>query len=79
MSAGSPLSEAFAAAIKKRRLKEGLSQEALAELAKVHHTYVSMLERGKSKPTIDVAERLARALGRKLSALIAEAERARKD
>jgi hypothetical protein len=30
---------------------------------------------GERKPTIDVAERVARALGRKLSTLIAEAER----
>lgn len=77
MSATSRLSEALAAIIRKRRLQKGLSQEALAELAKVHHTYVSMLERGKSKPTVDVAERLARALGKKLSTLIAEAERTR--
>jgi transcriptional regulator with XRE-family HTH domain len=38
-----------------------------------------LLERGKRKPTIDVAERVARALGKKLSTLVAEAERARKD
>ena len=36
---------------------------------------VGLLERGERKPTIDVAERVARALGRKLSTLIAEAER----
>ncbi len=53
----------------------GLSQEALAEAAGVHHTYVGLVERGKRNPTIEVAERLARALGKKLSALIAQAER----
>jgi hypothetical protein len=34
------------------------------------------VERSERKPTIDVAERVARALGKKLSALIAEAKRA---
>jgi transcriptional regulator with XRE-family HTH domain len=52
-----------------------LSQEALSETAGIHHTYVGLLERGRRKPTIDVAERLSRALGKKLSAHIAEAER----
>jgi transcriptional regulator with XRE-family HTH domain len=75
MSAPSRLSETFATVIKKRRLRAGLSQEALAEVAKVHHTYISMLERGKCRPTIEVAERIAGALGKRLSSLIAEAER----
>lgn len=52
-----------------------MSQEALAEAAGIHHTYVGLLERGKRKPTIDVADRLARALGIRLSTLIEEAER----
>ena len=46
------------------------------EAAGIHHTYVGLLERGERKPTIDVADRVARALGKKLSVLIAEAERA---
>src|SRR5208282_1821422 len=37
----------------------------------------SLIERVERKATIDVAERVARGLGKKLSALIAEAERAR--
>ncbi|MGH7812924.1 MAG: helix-turn-helix domain-containing protein [Candidatus Binataceae bacterium] len=51
------------------------SQEALAEAARIHPTYVSLLERGKRKPTVEVANRIAQALGVKLSALIEEAER----
>jgi transcriptional regulator with XRE-family HTH domain len=61
--------------IRKHRARKGLSQEALAELAGIHHTYVGLVERGKRKPTIDVAERIARALGKKLSDLVKEAER----
>jgi transcriptional regulator with XRE-family HTH domain len=52
-----------------------MSQEALAEAAAVHHTYIGLLERGMRKPTIEVADRIARALGKKLSALVEEAER----
>lgn len=44
-------------------------------MAGIHHTYVGLIERGKRKPTIEVAERIARALGKKLSTLIGEAER----
>ena len=74
MRGASRLSRKFAEVIKSHRLQRGLSQEALAEKAGVHHTYVSMVERGVCRPTIEVAERLARALGKKLSILIAEAE-----
>jgi transcriptional regulator with XRE-family HTH domain len=75
MGVSSPLSVAFAETVRRRRESKGLSQEALAEAAGVHPTYVSLVELGKRKPTVEVAERLARALGQKLSSLIAEAER----
>jgi transcriptional regulator with XRE-family HTH domain len=75
MNAAPRLSEAFAAVLRRRRLQRGLSQEALAEAAGIHHTYVGLIERGQRKPTIEVAERLAAALGEKLSTLIAAAER----
>ncbi len=75
MGGTSRLSLAFARVIRRHRVRQGLSQEALAESAMIHHTYVGLLERGRRKPTIDVGERIARALGKKLSALIDEAER----
>ncbi len=52
----------------------GLSQEALAHDAGVHPTYVSMVERGVRKPTIEVGDQLAKALGTSLSDLLKEAE-----
>jgi transcriptional regulator with XRE-family HTH domain len=79
MGGTSRLASAFAEVIRRRREQKGLSQEALAEGAGVHHTYVGLVERGKRKPTLDVAARLASALGRKLSTLIAEAERRARD
>jgi transcriptional regulator with XRE-family HTH domain len=64
--------------VKKHRLAKKLSQEALAEKADVHPTYVGLLERGQRTPGIDAAERIAKALGMKLSQVVAEAERATK-
>jgi transcriptional regulator with XRE-family HTH domain len=72
MTRTSRLTPAFAEVIRRRRIKIGLSQEAIAEAAGVHHTYVGLLERGKRRPTLHVAERLARAMGKKLSALVAK-------
>jgi transcriptional regulator with XRE-family HTH domain len=52
------------------RGKVSLSQEALAEKAGVHRTYISQLERGIKSPTIDTLTRIAAALGLKVSSLI---------
>jgi transcriptional regulator with XRE-family HTH domain len=48
-----------------RRLREakGLSQEAYADEAGIHRTYVSDIERGARNPTIMIVEKLARPLG----------------
>jgi transcriptional regulator with XRE-family HTH domain len=47
-----------------RRLREaaGHSQEAFADLADLHRTYISDIERGARNPTIRVVEKLASAL-----------------
>ena len=61
--------------IKKLRQERRMSQETLAEKAGIHPTYVGLLERGLRSPGIDVAGRVAVALGKKLSELAAEAEK----
>ncbi len=38
---------AFGQAVKERRLELGLSQEAFAEKAQLHRTYIGGIERGK--------------------------------
>lgn len=67
----------FALTVRKHREAKGLSQEALAAAAEIHRTHVGLLERGERGASIDVAERLARALGVPLSKLVAETEKRR--
>lgn len=69
------LARTFGLVLREQRERAGLSQEALAEKAELHRTYVGLLERGKRGPTLDAAYRLSLALGLSLTALVAEVER----
>jgi transcriptional regulator with XRE-family HTH domain len=67
---------AVARVVRATRSRANLSQEALAELAGLHRTYISLLERGRRSPTLTTLERIAHALSvapPKLLGLIAEA------
>lgn len=52
----------FGKKIKQLRDERGISQEKLGELAKVHRTYVGMIERGEKNITLTNIERFAKAL-----------------
>ncbi len=56
------LVENFAVNFEATRQRRGLTQEALAEKAKVSVSYISMLSRGRRSPPLDTLESLARAL-----------------
>ncbi len=55
--------ERLARNLRSLRTERGWSQEALADEAGIHRTYVSDLERGARNPTITVVDKLASALG----------------
>lgn len=59
----------FGQAVRRHREKTGLSQEAFADVAGIHRTYVSSIERGKVQVSIGIAYQLAVALGVPLSRL----------
>lgn len=55
--------ERFGQRLKKLRRQQSVSQERLAELAGLHRTYVSGVERGKHNISLENIEKLAEALG----------------
>lgn len=52
----------FGKRVRAERLKLDLSQEELAHEADSNRTYISDVERGTRNPSIEVVERIARAL-----------------
>jgi XRE family transcriptional regulator, regulator of sulfur utilization len=60
----------FAESLKKLRVDQDLSMQLLAEKAGVSKSMISKIERDEVQPTLDVAARLAKALGKTLSELL---------
>jgi transcriptional regulator with XRE-family HTH domain len=69
------LKKAFGQTVRRLRLERGISQETLAQRAKVSRNFEGSVERGESSLSLDAAERFAKALGVSLGDLIAAAER----
>jgi transcriptional regulator with XRE-family HTH domain len=55
-------------------LERGLSQQKLADMARISHNYVYMVEAGAKSPSLRVLEAIAVALGRKPHELVKAAE-----
>jgi transcriptional regulator with XRE-family HTH domain len=60
----------FGNKLKEVRTKAGVSQEKLAELAGLHRTYVSTVERGLRNISLENIEKLAEALGVEIAELM---------
>jgi len=56
--------------IRAERVRKGISQEQFGELAKVHRTYVGMIERGEKNITLQNLVKFAKALGLQVRDLI---------
>lgn len=67
------LAKHFGQAVRRHRELVRLSQEELADRARLDRTYVSGIERGKRNPTLDVLQRLSTALGVDLDVIFATA------
>lgn len=59
--------EKFGEKVREERYRQGLSQEELASRAGVHRTYIGMLERAEKNITLENIEKVAKALGLKIS------------
>jgi transcriptional regulator with XRE-family HTH domain len=68
------LQQQFGSMIRKRRLALELGQESLADKAGLHRTHVSLLERGKWMPSLQVVKKLAAALETTMASLMEELE-----
>jgi transcriptional regulator with XRE-family HTH domain len=60
----------FGDRVKALRLKKGLSQEGLANLCDLHRTYIGSIERYERNVSLLNVERIAIALGVKISKLL---------
>jgi len=60
----------FGNKVRQERLKKGFSQESFAEKVGVHRTYIGMVERAEKNITLLNINKIAKALGLKLSDLL---------
>lgn len=65
-----PTLKIIAENVKAYRLAKDISQENLAEIADVHRNYIGHVERAERNMTIDSIERIAKALGVTVIALL---------
>jgi len=65
---------AFATNLRIARMKQGISQEKLADLTGLHRTYIGSVERGERNVSIDNMGRIALALKVPLAELIGKTE-----
>ena len=62
VSMDSRLAKKFGAALKRRRLSTGMTQEELAHASTLDRTYISLLERGIRQPSLSTIYSLSESL-----------------
>ncbi|PFU22993.1 transcriptional regulator [Bacillus anthracis] len=68
------IEQAFGIVLQKERIKQNISQETLAFNSGLDRTYISLLERGKRKPTINTLFSITYALKLQPHKIILEVE-----
>lgn len=63
------VTEKLGAKIRKLRRKKSLTQEKLAEMARIDYSYLNTIENGKRNPSLQIVAKIARALGVRLNEL----------
>lgn len=69
------LSNSFGLTVRQAREKLGLTQEVLADKAKLNRSYLGEVERGIVMPSLATISKIASALHTDMSALIAHCEK----
>lgn len=64
-----PITIRFGLRVRSLRERKGFSQESFADACDLHRTYIGAIERGEKAVTIVTAEKLAIALGLRMSVL----------
>jgi len=59
----------FGKSVREERLRQGLSQEQLAEKAGLHRTYIGMIERAEKNITLENIHKISEALNINLGTL----------
>ncbi len=62
----------FGKRVRAIRKKQGLSQEGLGAKAKLHRTYIGMIERGEKNITLESMEKIAKALDVPISKFLSQ-------
>ncbi|MED3727087.1 helix-turn-helix transcriptional regulator [Priestia filamentosa] len=68
------IEQAFGLVIKKYRLQRSMSQEKLAFESELDRTYISLLERGKRRPTINTLFAVSKVLEVKPHCIVRDIE-----
>jgi transcriptional regulator with XRE-family HTH domain len=74
MQEGKKLQRAFGLAVRRARERMDITQDALAELADLHRTYIGSVERGERNVSLINIAALAKALRTSPSKLMADSE-----
>lgn len=70
MRSNAKLTKVICKKIKKYRSEKGMTQEDLAEKVGVSRVYIGYVEQGRNTPSLEILEKIARALSVSLSKLV---------